>query len=44
MTTQELQVFVVDYFNQKMPFNQLLGFTISQLKAESVEIKISVSW
>ena len=28
MTSQELRIFVIDFFNNKMPFNQLLGFTV----------------
>jgi hypothetical protein len=40
MTSQELRAFVIDFFNNKMPFNQLLGFTVSHLHSEHVEIKL----
>ncbi|MFT6988699.1 MAG: hypothetical protein ACJASL_000664 [Paraglaciecola sp.] len=40
MTSQELRTFVIDFFNNKMPFNQLLGFTVSHLHSEHVEIKL----
>jgi len=40
MTSQELRAFVIDFFNNKMPFNQLLGFTVSHLHSEHVEITL----
>ena len=40
MTSQELRTFVIDFINYKMPFNQLLSFTVNHLHSEHVEIKL----
>jgi uncharacterized protein (TIGR00369 family) len=39
-TSEELRAFVIDFFNHKMPFNQLLGFTVVQNHPEHVEIRL----
>lgn len=40
MTSDELREFVIDFFNNKMPFNQLLGFTVSHIEPEYVAINL----
>jgi uncharacterized protein (TIGR00369 family) len=41
MTSEELRVLVIDFFNTKMPFNQLLGLTVSSLPPEQIKIKLA---
>lgn len=41
MNTQQLREFVIDFFNYKMPFNQLLGFSVSNLNSETIEIRLA---
>ncbi|MDN4502189.1 thioesterase family protein [Alteromonadaceae bacterium BrNp21-10] len=40
LTTDELQQYVAQVFQEKMPFNQLLGMQISQLDQNKVEIRL----
>lgn len=42
MTSEQLREFVIDFFNNRMPFNQLLGFTVSHIEPENVSI--GVAW
>jgi uncharacterized protein (TIGR00369 family) len=40
MTKNQLRTFLIDFFNYKMPFNQLLGFKVSCLEENKVEIRL----
>ncbi|MGS2722001.1 thioesterase family protein [Paraglaciecola aestuariivivens] len=43
MTSEELRTFVIDFFNSKMPFNQLLGMSASLVESEQVAIHLNWS-
>lgn len=41
MTPKALREFVIDFFNNQMPFNQLLGLNVNSMHAGHVEIKFA---
>ena len=41
VTAQQLSDFVIEFFNQHMPFNQLLGFEVSKVAEDKAQIKLA---
>ncbi|MFT4994729.1 MAG: hypothetical protein ACI965_001768 [Paraglaciecola sp.] len=40
VTAQQLSDFVIEFFNQHMPFNQLLGFEVSKTGEDKTQIRL----